>query len=330
VTAAPSERHLRPEGLREYLAAAVPTLVPVEGAPRCFLVVDPTLERVAIRVPWSSGELPDLTAYRHFFAESTVRDGARWWEFGAIGNDVLLDAYPVVCAVADRVQQDAKSFAIAVRDVIETYHELLRGIERLSEQEEIGLFGELWVLDRLIDGLGEAVAVGAWRGAFSEEHDFAFPEDDVEVKTTMSETRRHWVGTPTQLEPTIGRPLWLLSLQITTAGLGGLSLPELIASLRLRIVDGTARAALEESLGMLRWRDDQAALYRRRLRLRTDPAVFRVDGDFPAVTSAKLAAAGIAVERVTALSYRIDLSGLQPDAPPPGLLPATSTGGSPP
>jgi len=330
VTATPSERHLRPEGLREYLAAAVPTLVPVEGDPRCFLVVDPTLERVAIRVPWSSGELPDLIGYRHFFAETTVRDGARWWEFGAIGNDVLLDAYPVICAVADRVQQDAKSFAIAVRDVIETYHELLRGIGRLSEQEEIGLFGELWVLHRLIDGLGEAVAVGAWRGAISEEHDFGLPQDDVEVKTTTGEKRQHWVGTLTQLEPTLGRPLWLLSLQVTTAGVGGLSLPELVASLRLKIENGTVRASFEENLGMLRWRDDQAALYSRRLRLRTEPAAFRVDGAFPSVTSVKLAGTGIAVERVTALSYRIDLSGFQPDTPPPALLAATSPGGSSP
>lgn len=329
MTALPSERHLRPEGLREYLAAAVPTLVPVEGDPKCFLVVDPALQRVAIRVPWSAGELPDLTSYRHFFAETTARDGARWGEFGATGNEVLLDAYPVICAVADRVQQDGKPFAIAVREVLETYHELLRGIGRLSDQEEVGLFGELWVLDRLIDGLGEATAVGAWRGAVSEEHDFGLPDDDVEVKTTMSETRRHWVGTATQLEPTVGRPLWVLSLQVTTAGVGGLSLPELIASLRLRIVDGTVRAVLEDRLGLVRWRDDQAALYGRRFRLRTDPATFRVDDDFPAVTPAKLATAGVAVQRVAAVSYLIDLSGLPPDTPPPALLPTTAPGGSP-
>lgn len=329
MTALPSERHLRPEGLREYLASAVPTLIPVEGEPKCFLVVDPALQRVAIRVPWSVGELPDLTSYRHFFAETTVRDGARWGEFGATGNDVLLDAYPVICAVADRVQQEGKPFAIAVREVLETYHELLRGIGRLSDQEEVGLFGELWVLDRLIDGLGEAVAVGAWRGAVAEEHDFGLPDDDVEVKTTMSETRRHWVGTATQLEPTVGRPLWLMSLQVTTAGVGGLSLPELIASLRLRIVDGAVRAVLEDRLGLVRWRDDQAALYGRRFRLRTDPAVFRIDDDFPAVTPSKLAAAGIAVQRVAAVSYLIDLSGLQPDNPPPALQPTTAPGGSP-
>jgi hypothetical protein len=195
----PSYRHLRPEGLKEYLAAAVPTLVPVEGQPRCFLVIDPSMQRIAIRVPWSAGELPDLSTYRHFFAETVVREGSRWGEFGATGGDVLLDAYPVICAVADRVQQEGKPFAIAVRGVLETYHELLRGLGRLSDQAEVGLFGELLVLDRLIDGLGEAVAVGAWRGAISEEHDFGLPDEDVEVKTTMGETRRHWVGTATQV-----------------------------------------------------------------------------------------------------------------------------------
>jgi hypothetical protein len=324
MSALPSERHLRPEGLREYLAAAVPTLVPVDGEPKCFLVIDPSLQRIAIRVPWSAGELPDLSTYRHFFAETVVRDGSRWGEFGATGGDVLLDAYPLICAVADRVQQEGKPFAIAVRGVLETYHELLRGIGRLSDQEEVGLFGELLVLDRLIDALGEAIAVGAWRGAISEEHDFGLPDDDVEVKTTMVETRRHWVGTATQLEPTVGRPLWLLSLQVTSAGTGGLSLPELIASVRVKIVDGTVQAVLEERLSRVRWRDAQAALYGRRFRLRTDPAVFRVDAAFPAITPPRLAAGGVPVQRIAGLTYLLDLSGLSPDTPPPALAHATT------
>lgn len=319
--ALPSERHLRPEGLKEYLAAAVPTLVPVDGHPRCFLVIDPALHRVAIRVPWSAGELPDLSTYRHFFAESVVRDGGRWGEFGATGFEVLLDAYPVICAVADRVQQEGKPFAVAVREVLETYHELLRGLGRLSDQEEVGLLGELLVLDRLVDGLGESVAVGAWRGAISEEHDFGLPDDDVEVKTTMGETRRHWVGTATQLEPTVGRRLWLLSLQVTSAGAGGLSLPELIASVRVKLVDGSIRAVLEERLSQVRWSDDQAVLYGRRFRLRSDPAVFRVDATFPAITRQKLAAAGIPVERIAGLTYLLDLTGISPDVPPSALHP---------
>lgn len=327
MTALPSERHLRPEGLKEYLAAAVPTLVPVHGSPKCFLVIDPSLQRVAIRVPWSAGELPDLSTYRHFFAETVVRDGTRWGEFGATGGDVLLDAHPVICAVADRVQQQGKPFAIAVRDVLETYHELLRGIGRLSDQEEVGLFGEVLVLERLIDDLGAAVAVGAWRGAVSEEHDFGLPDEDVEVKTTMGETRRHWVGTATQLEPTVGRPLWLLSLQITSAGTGGLSLPELIAGVRVKILDGAVRAELEERLGRVRWRDDEAVLYGRRFRLRTDPAVFLVDATFPAITPQKLAAAGVPVQRIAGLTYLLDLSGLAHDNPPRALMHAT-TGGS--
>lgn len=326
MTGLPSERHLRPEGLKEYLAAAVPTLVPVDGQPKCFLVVDPSLQRVAVRVPWSAGELPDLSTYRHFFADTVIRDGSRWGEFGAAGGDVLLDAYPVICAVADRVQQEGKPFAIAVRSVLGTYHELLRGIGRLTDPEEVGLFGELLVLDRLVDGLGEAVAVAAWRGAISEEHDFGLPDDDVEVKTTMGETRRHWVGTATQLEPTVGRSLWLLSLQVTSAGAGGLSLPELISSVRVKLADGAVRAELEERLGRVRWRDDQAALYGRRFRLRSDPAVFRVDATFPAITRAKLAAAGLPVQRIAGLTYLLDLSGLPSDPPPPALAPATTGG----
>lgn len=322
----PSDRHLRPEGLAEYLGAGVPALVPIQGDPPVFLVVDPPLQRVAIRVPWSAGELPDLGAYRHFTTETTVRDGARWGEVAVTGDDVLLDAYPVLCAVADRVQQQGMSFAAAVRDVLGIYHELLRGLGRLTDQEEVGLFGELLLLDHLIGQLAEEDAVAAWRGAASEEHDFGFVDDDVEVKTTIAEARRHWVGTVTQLSPTQQRPLWVLSVQLTTAGLGGLTLPELIAGIRHKVVDGAVRHQFEARLADVRWSDDQTALYGRRFRLRSDPAAFRVGPGFPAITTAALMAAGLPVERITSVSYLIDLSGLTPDSPPT-ILESITTGG---
>lgn len=323
----PSDRHLRPEGLAEYLAAGVPALVPIAGDPRVFLVVDPPLQRVVIRVPWSAGELPDLGAYRHFTAETTVRDGARWGEFAVTGDDVLLDAYPVLCAVADRVQQQGMPFAVAVRDVLGTYHELLRGLGRLTDQEEVGLFGELFVLDHLLGHVSEADAVEAWRGAASEEHDFGFVQDDVEVKTTIAESRRHWVGTVTQLAPTQQRPLWVLSIQVTTAGLGGLTLPELIAGIRHKLVDGAVRHQFEARLADVRWSDDQVALYGRRFRLRSDPAAYRVGPGFPAITTSALAAAGLPVERIASVAYLIDLSGMSPDTPP-SILESITAGGS--
>src|SRR5690606_29419984 len=110
--------------------------------------------------------------------------------------------------------------------------------------------------------------------------------------------------------PTVGRPLWLLSLQLTAAGAGGLSLPGLIASVRMKLVDGTVRSKFEERLGRVRWSDDQVALYGRRFRLRSDPAVYRVDADFPAITLAKLTAASVPVQRIAGLTYLLDLSGL--------------------
>jgi hypothetical protein len=108
-----------------------------------------------------------------------------------------------------------------------------------------------------------------------------------------------------------------------------LSLPELIASVRVKLVDGAVRGALEERLSRVLWRDDQAMLYGRRFRLRTDPAAFRVDGTFPAITPLKLTAAGVPVQRIAGLTYLLDLSGISPDMPPPALSPTTA-GGSPP
>jgi hypothetical protein len=325
---APAERHLRPDGVREYLAAGVPTLVPIAGDPPVYLSIDPAQERLAVRVPWTGGELPDLGPYRHLTAETIVRDGERWGEVAVVGRDILIDAYPVLCAIADRVQERHLPLSIAVADVLGSYHELLRALGRLTDQEETGLFGELFVLDRLLTLLGENEAIGAWRGAHSEEHDFGLADDDVEVKTTTTEARRHWVGTLTQLEPTQARPLWVLSLQLTAAGVGGLTLPELIAGIRHKIVDGSVRHRLEACLADVRWSDTRASLYGRRFRLRSAPAAFRVDTDFPAITPTRLAKAGVAAEHVRAASYLIDLTGVAPSAPPTVLEPIIEGGSS--
>ena len=61
--------------------------------------------------------------------------------------------------------------------------------------------------------------MNSWRGPIGEEHDFGMSAPDVEVKTTLGERREHWISTATQLVPTGDRPLYLLSIQLTSAAL---------------------------------------------------------------------------------------------------------------
>lgn len=57
----------------------------------------------------------------------------------------------------------------------------------MSERAEAGLFGELVVLDRLMDMIGERRALQGWTGPRGMLHDFRFDEFALEVKTSTSE-----------------------------------------------------------------------------------------------------------------------------------------------
>lgn len=315
----PSERHLRVEGLVQYLSADVPTLVPIDGYPPAALSISPRDETVALRVQTPASDLPDLTNYEHFDASHGSYDGVPWSEVRVSGRELLLDAYPLLCLIADRVQLEEQGFRSAVTAVLGSFKELLRGLGRLSDQEEVGLFGELLVLQRLSKSIGVDSAVVAWRGAELEEHDFGLELIDVEVKTTVAEDRRHRVSTLSQLEPTEGRELFLVSVQLTTAGLGGSTLPDVVERIRSGVENASTRDKFEALLASAGYLDAHASVYTRRFRLRTAPLAFVVAGDFPSITRPRLLAAGVAVERVHTVTYVIDLDGVPPTASRPEL-----------
>lgn len=312
-------RHLDSDGLRQYLLAGVHSVVPISGSPPVFLVIDPEHSRISVRTPTAEDTVLPM-AFRRISTRVIVADDERWAECAIDGDDVLLDAYPVLLAVIDRIQLDGLTFNDAVADVISSYRRLLQSLGRLNDQEEVGLTGELLLLRRLVDQLGDHQAVLSWRGAEDEEHDFDIGGTDIEVKTTTSERRRHWVSTLTQLVPTGDRPLWVLSIQLTTAGSEGMTLSQLIQHLRTVIGSGSARLELERRLAARRWDDGQADLYIRRFRLRNPPAGFLVDTSFPAITPATLHSAGLPLERIVRVTYQIDLTGLSAGMNPPAAL----------
>jgi hypothetical protein len=204
---------------------------------------------------------------------------------------------------------------------------LLAGARRLSEQQEIGLFGELLVVKHLLGTMAADEAVASWRGPEGEEHDISLAGGDVEIKSTTAEERCHWIGDLRQLEPTIGRRLWLLSIQLTGAGAGGLTLPDLIKQLRLLVTPAAVLEAFERKLDAVRWRNDTANLYVRRLRLRSKPECYEVDRDFPAITPQRLVAAGLDQRRFVQIRYMFDLSGLRVASDVPEFLSTMSTEG---
>lgn len=192
---------------------------------------------------------------------------------------------------------------------------LLAAKPRISEEKQIGLVGELLLLRTLLDAYDEYTVVDWWLGPLAEEHDYAFPGFDAEVKTTLSESRTHVIHGVGQLDPNPGRALWLVSVQVTRAGgdPNGISLPGLIHDVRSRLT-GT-RGRFIELLGSEGWDDDDAGMYPTTYVLRTTPAAYLVDDDFPAVTKDRLRSSIPHSDLVSDVTYRVNVSGRTAGSP---------------
>ncbi|MFD2474736.1 PD-(D/E)XK motif protein [Amycolatopsis silviterrae] len=311
------DRHLDVAGFERCLAAGVPVEFPVEGRPRAAVFIDPATPAIGIRVP-DDGSRP-AAGLEHLLVRTIHRDDARWTEVLITRAELFLDGYPLLCSILDRIQLQRLSTAVAVTDTLRILGSLLRRVDSLSLETELGLIGELVVLRSLNSSVGVGDAVEAWCGPAAEEHDFALPGLDLEVKTTQGERRAHWISSLHQLDTSPGRPLWMLSVQVTRTGPGaGTTLVDRIDAVRAEIGEGTLRETFNAKLRQVGWHDALAPTMRTRWRLRSVPGAYLVDDAFPRLTPSTLT--GIDMARVPDVRYRIDLSGLESATSIPDIL----------
>ena len=323
----PDDRNaLTPETLAAYFDAGHPAEQRLAEEPLCVLGIDPPRGELTLRTPATGSDI-DVSAYRMIRTDIVEEPGDEtvWFRVTVEAKGIEYEAYSLLQAVTDQLQQ-GDDLERALHVALDAFRGLLARAPRLSEDQEIGLFGELVALDRLIDGVGETKALAAWLGPRAEEHDFVLGEADVEVKTTRSERRIHVIHGLGQLTPTPGRPLHLMSVQVTGAGAAGNgeTLPELIERIRRRLRSG--RTDFDDRLTDCGWEDAQAdRLYTTRLLVRSEPRFYNVDGAFPAITSAGLSPIVTRPELVRSIDYRIDVTDLEPQGTAPAEFTAAPT-----
>jgi putative PD-(D/E)XK family protein DUF4420 len=312
-TKADPSRHVPVGVIEDYVNSGLDGVIGYAGAPQGRLIISPQHRMLAVQFP-AGARAPQVVEYENLtFQALSEEDGT--WHRVSVGLDENLDeVYAFLCAILDRVQLAGEPFADAVDAALDSLTGILAVRQRLTQERQLGLFGELLTLLALVEKVGQGAAVGSWRGPLKEEHDFGLAQADFEVKTTLSEKREHWISAPTQLTPTGERPLYVVSVQLTTAAVDqGHTLPSLVSLVRSKLPNGLAD--LNAVLTRLAYRDRDADLYHSRWTLRTTPAFYEVDARFPAVTQKALEAAVPAAERVRELRYRIDLTGM-PASPP--------------
>ncbi|KAA9393011.1 PD-(D/E)XK motif protein [Kocuria coralli] len=314
------EREFTVETLDRYMRAEVETRHVLSEMPRCEMIIDPRASRLVLRTP-DAGSYPETGAYRRLAFEVVEEPGESgvWAELTVDASGMAYEAYSLVMSVVDQLEA-GRPLKHALDESLATFKELLTKRWKLSEDQEIGLFGELGLFAHLVAELGEEAATSSWLGPENEEHDFVLPDFDAEVKTTRNETRAHVIGGLGQLAPSPARPLYLVSVQVTAAGAAseGQTLPERVNKVRA-MLDSSARV-FDEHLASLGWDPRTAAdLYTQGYFARSEPRVYLVDIDFPAITHEGIASIVQRPELVVGAVYRIDVTAIEASTPPSQL-----------
>jgi Putative PD-(D/E)XK family member, (DUF4420) len=314
-TSTSASRHVPIVFVESYIARNLHGIVSIEGDPIARLVIDAPGSLLSLQVPAEETE-PDVHAFEHLSFDVVHEDHQTWHQLTVRVDGNLDEVYGLICVIADRVQLSHEGFAQAVQASLESMAGLLATRRGLSRETQIGLFGELLVLLAIAKTPDAPKPVSTWLGPMREEHDFGYGDFDLEVKTTQGEKRHHWISSPTQLTPTPGRALYLVSIQVTLAAMGeGQTLPQLVALTRERVADEVVQ--LDAALASVGYRDADAELYHSNWVPRSEPVFFEVTSAFPALTAEAISKGVPSSERIIDLRYLIDLTGMDPS---PALL----------
>ncbi len=230
--------------------------------------------------------------------------------------ELLRDFHDLLLAVADRIVCGGQDLDEAFDETVHGWSALLGRPRVMSLEKRLGLHGELAVLVRMSRIVGWRTALDTWVGPTGEEHDFALGADDLEIKTTASEFRKHTIHGLGQLSPTPGRSLWFASLRLTRGGAGGRTLKDSVTAARdaaaaQNVALGRRLDRLLEAVG---WDPDQPD--DERWTPRDSPLLLRGD-DVPRITAANLP--GSTLGRIGHVTYDIDVTGLPPAEGPPTI-----------
>lgn len=162
-----------------------------------------------------------------------VRNELRWL-FSTFVADVLLrfERHPDV------------EPATIVRTCFSSWKSLFTSTgRRMTMKQLAGLYGELHVLDRLLD-LSE-LGTSCWKGPLRAPHDFVGASVDIEVKTTLSEEDNIvYIHGVEQLSVRAESDLYLAHLRVETPSPEGESLGEIVVRLEDRDRSGKLRSML--------------------------------------------------------------------------------------
>lgn len=198
-------------------------------------------------------------------------------------RDVFLALAEDICSVLLLEKEPDEAIHAMLRRLFR-WQEFLRKYrpDGLSEEDRIGLFGELEVLRSLFLGsLEDSKAVAGWRGCRGANQDFQYPSFALEVKTTRAATPdRIHISNVLQLDEEGIDTMFLCLVLVEQNESTGISLPGIVAEVRNRL-NGHALDLFNEGLIEVGYLDTHVSNYTTTLYRVKEVRPFSVIGEFP-------------------------------------------------
>ncbi len=292
-----------------FLEPGQPKAIRLTGKVPATLFVSEAGRSVGLRLPASKDARALRSPMRQLNIELTGKGRASVLELWTAARPLYKEFFLFAMDVADAVQRSDGDITDAVDATLRSWRELLQRSATLSVEMEVGLVGELLTLTRLVASQGDS-AVASWTGPLKQRHDFRLKTAELEVKTTLAGKREHFINGWEQLEPSRGMALYLLSIQLESAGNArGFSLPSLVRTLSNECGRAAARA-LRDRLETCGYTEADSVQYTSRFKRRSPDRLILVDDTVPRITPRFVSIEEKLRHRITEIHYRIDVDGL--------------------
>ena len=287
----------------------------VGGNPTVDIFADGESNRIGLWVECSLSEeiSPELQRLAAVQVRHVTSGGRELLEISTSRRQLFRAFYLFAVSVADGILQDGKTPLDAITFELQSLAALLDSKPLMGLERQVGLLGELLVLERLLRQRG-AEGLSSWIGPRGEPHDFRMKKLELEVKTTTGTRRIHTIHGTQQLIPTPGHLLHIVSVLLAPPGSEeGFSLATQINMIRALIPAGChERGEFETLLEACDYRSLDHDLYSRRFALRRPLAVAQIDDRFPTLTTASLIGSlGERAARIEAVQYDVNIEGLE-------------------
>jgi hypothetical protein len=303
--------------LDPYLTLAEPALLKMGGTRGVQIGFEPANQRLFLRAPLEEGATVPASPYGELTLEAKRVGRSAVMEVSATSARLYREFHRLAGLLTEELERPGQTAVGAFLAVAERWRGLTAMRELLGPEEQLGLFGELAVLQGLIRECGPD-AVASWTArvtAIPERHDFRVGQIDIEVKTTRTAVRNHIIHGLRQLEPCAGHTLFLISLKFAAAGMkDGRSLVDRVRTLRESLsMSPQSLTGFESRLDVVGYRDTDAVHYQERLIVADVPMAIPVDADCPRIVPSSIRetmGTELANRIDNDVTYRINVEGL--------------------